>query len=202
MWVADLSRVDDSICRLLDHAELQRARRIAGERERIAWRRSRASLRELLGRYAGVDARSLQLDAEAHGKPVLRGERPPHFNVSHSRDVGVYAVAADPVGIDVELVRRDGAPRRRDHVALARRAFGAPVAEHLAELDEDAQEREFLRLWTRHEAALKLAGRGIGGGLDHAAPDAWIVELDLGSAVVAAVASARPAGLMRVWRLA
>jgi len=202
VWVADLSRVDDSICRLLNEAELERARRIVGERERIAWRRSRASLRELLARYVGVDARSLQIDAEAGGKPVLRGRRVPHFNVSHSRDVAVYALATNPVGVDVELMRGAGAPRRRDHVALARRAFGAPVAEGLAELDQGTREREFLRLWTRHEAALKLAGRGIGAGLDHVSADAWIGELDLGSAVVAAVASARPVGLPRAWRLA
>jgi 4'-phosphopantetheinyl transferase len=206
VWVADLSRVDESIRRLLDDVELERARRIAGERNRIAWQRSRGTLRDLLARYVGVDARSVQLDAEAGGKPVLagdrRGERTPHFNVSHSGDVAVYALATNPVGVDVELARGTGAARRRDHVALARRAFGAPVAARLAGLEEDTQEREFLRLWTRHEAALKLAGGGIGVGLDHAPTDAWIAELDLGSAVVAALASGRPADVLRVWRLA
>jgi 4'-phosphopantetheinyl transferase len=202
VWVTGLSRADDSVCRLLDEAELEHARRIVGERDRIAWQRSRGSLRELLARYVGVDARSLQLDAEAGGKPALRGERTLHFNVSHSGDVAVYALATNPVGVDVELVRRAGAARRRDHVALARRAFGAPVAERLAELDQDTQEREFLRLWTRHEAELKLAGSGIGAGLDHAPTDAWIAELNLGSAVVAAVASGRAAGVLRLWRLA
>jgi 4'-phosphopantetheinyl transferase len=202
VWVADLSRVDDSICRVLDDAELERARRIARERERIAWQRSRASLRELLARYVGVGARSLQLDADAGGKPVLRSERAPCFNLSHSGDVAVYALARHPVGVDVELMRAADAARRRDHVALARRAFGVPVAERLAGSAEDTQEREFLRLWTRHEAALKLAGGGIGAGVDHAPADAWIVELDLGSVVVAAVASLRPVGVLRVWRLA
>ena len=202
MWVADLARVDDRTRRLLDHGELERARRIAGDRERVAWQRSRGTLRELLARYVEVDARSLQLDADAGGKPVLRGERGPQFNVSHSRDVAAYALATEPVGVDVELIRGAGAARRRDHVALARRAFGAAVAERLVELDEDTQEREFLRLWTRHEAALKLAGSGLRAGLDHASADTWLAELELGPAVVAAVASARPAGVLRVWRLA
>lgn len=201
MWVTDLSRVDDSTCRLLDDRELVRARQIAGEGERIRWRRSRGSLRELLARYVGVDPQSLQIDAGADGKPVLRAARAPHFNVSHSGDVAVYALATDPVGIDVELIRPAGDARRRDHIALARRAFGASDAERVAELDEDAQQREFLRLWTRHEASLKLAG-GVGAGLDHARADAWLAELDLGSAVVAAVASARPVDMLRVWRLA
>jgi phosphopantetheinyl transferase len=77
-----------------------------------------------------------------------------------------------------------------------------PAAARLAELDEDGQEREFLRLWTQHEAALKLAGRGIGAGLDRVPADAWIAELDLGSPIVAAVASGRPLGAMRVWSVA
>jgi phosphopantetheinyl transferase len=163
------------------------------------------SLRELLARYVGVDARSIQLDADPGGKPVLagdrRGEGTPHFNVSHSGDVAVYALATDPVGVDVELVRASRAVRRRDYVAVARRAFGAPVAKRLAGLDEETQEREFLRLWTRHEAALKLDGGGIAARLDGAAPDAWIAELDLGPAVVAAVASGPPAPVLRRWRL-
>ncbi|HEY2180664.1 MAG TPA: 4'-phosphopantetheinyl transferase superfamily protein [Solirubrobacteraceae bacterium] len=202
VWVADLSPVDDSTCRLLDDAELERARRIVGERERIAWQRSRASLRQLLARYLGVGERFLQLDAGAGGKPMLRSERAPYFNLSHSGDVAVYALAMYPVGVDVEVMRRADAARRRDHAALARRAFGLPVAERLTGLDEDTQEREFLRHWTRHEAALKLAGGGIGATVDRAPADPWIAELDLGSTIVAAVASARPADTLRVWRLA
>jgi 4'-phosphopantetheinyl transferase len=201
VWVAELARVDDSICRLLDDGELERARRIARERDRFVWQRSRGVLRDLLARYVRVDAHSLQLDANAGGKPALRSERTLHFNVSHSGDVAVYALATNPVGVDVELVHPSGAARRRDHVALARRAFGVPVAERLAGLDEDTQQREFLRLWTRHEATLKRFGGGIGGALDQAPADTWVAELDLGSAVVAAVASERPAGALRAWRL-
>jgi 4'-phosphopantetheinyl transferase len=203
VWVADLTRVDDSIRRLLDDGELERGRAIASGRERIAWQRSRGILRDLLARYVDRDARSVQLDAGAGGKLALArdrpGEPPLHFNLSHSDDVAVYALATRPVGVDVELLRPPRAARRRDHVALARRAFGSPVAECLAGLDEDAQPREFLRLWTRHEAALKLAGRGIGAGLDHSGADAWIAELDLGSAVVASVASGRPVDALRLW---
>jgi 4'-phosphopantetheinyl transferase len=206
VWVAELSRVDDTICRLLDDGELERARRIAGERDRIAWQRSRGSLRELLARYVRDDARSVQLDADERGKLTIArdapGEPPLHFNLSHSGDVAVYALATNPVGVDVELVHPPRAARRRDHVALARWAFGARVAERLAGLGDDAQQREFLRVWTRHEAALKLDGRGIGAGRDHPPADAWIAELDLGSAVVAAIASGRPVDALRLWRCA
>jgi phosphopantetheinyl transferase len=205
VWVADLARVGDSIVELLNRAERARADRLARERHRAIWSRSRAVLRTLLARYVDDDAGSLNLATSRAGKPVLADEPRAgpslHFNLSHSGPVAVYVVAADPVGIDVELVHRAQTERSPDHVALARRAFGAPIAEHLAPLAETARAREFLRLWTRHEAALKLVGRGIGGGAEHAAANTWIAELDLGAVAVAAVASERPAGV-RLWSFA
>src|SRR6476646_3473345 len=82
VWVADLSRAGDSTRRLLDDGELERARRIVGERDRIVWQRSRGILRDLLARYVRDDARSVQVDADAGGKPALargrRGEPPLH----------------------------------------------------------------------------------------------------------------------------
>src|SRR4051794_18129928 len=181
VWVAALSRVHDSVGGVLDDSERERERegRIARARGQAIWGRSRGVLRELLARYLRADARSLRLSVEAAGKPVLAaepgGRAPLHFNVSHSGAVAVYAFATRPVGVDVELARRSGL--RRDRVALARRAFGPPSAERLARLDREAQEGEFLRLWTRHEAALKLCGDGIGGGRAAAPADPWIAEL-------------------------
>jgi 4'-phosphopantetheinyl transferase len=204
VWVADLARVDDSIRQLLDEAERERERQIARARERSLWARSRGVVRELLARYVPDDAHSLRIDAQAHGKLVLAGDRrdqqPLHFNVSHSGALAVCALAESPVGVDVELVPPSPS-RRRDHVGLARRAFGAPVADRLVGLNDQAQEREFLRLWTRHEAVLKLGGGGIGGRLGRTAVDAWIIELDLGAGAVAAAASQRPA-VVRVWSFA
>jgi 4'-phosphopantetheinyl transferase len=214
VWLVDLAGVADSIAQLLDDKERERAHGIAAERDRILWARSRGLLRELLARYVradarhvgadagsvGADAGSLRIDALPGGKLVLadgrRGGQTLHFNVSHSTALAVYAFARTPVGVDAEAVPRS--PARRDHVALARRAFGPTVADRLAGLNDRAQEREFLRLWTRHEAVLKLGGGGIGGGLGRTAADAWITELDLGAAAVAAAASERPA-VVRVW---
>ena len=61
------------------------------------------------------------------------------------------------VGVDVEVARRP-----INEAALAARTFGPDEARRLAALDPVSREREFLRLWVRHEARLKCRGTGIG----------------------------------------
>ena len=59
-------------------------------------------------------------------------------------------------------------------------------------LDPAARTREFLRLWTRHEAGLKCTGTGIGrAGTPTEAEQPWIGELDLGDGAAGAVALER-----------
>jgi phosphopantetheinyl transferase len=106
------------------------------------------------------------------GKPGLAGSPSLQFNLSHSGSVALYALsAAGPVGVDVEA--RPASSHRRDELALAARALGAGEAARLARLDPGARRREFLRAWTRHEAALKCSGSATAG------EPAWVAELDL-----------------------
>jgi 4'-phosphopantetheinyl transferase len=206
VWRADLDERSESaaaLARLLTRAERERAEHILGERERERWTRSRGLLRELLGRYAGADPRTLRFRAGAHGKPALRrGPGAPAFNVSHSGATMLLAFSrAGPVGVDVEAADRRRAGRSRDPAALAARAFGAEAAERLQALAPAARERELLRLWTRHEAQLKRRGSGIGAGLARGAPKGgWVAELDLGPRLAGAVALASEPRSLRLLR--
>ena len=228
VWRADLNDAGDELVELLSATEHTRAAAIAGERQRLLWSRSRGVLRELLGRYLREDACAIELAVGAHGKPRLvgahsglgdGGESELHFNLSHSRDLALYAFAATgPVGVDVQFAREhDDASHTDEHnsgrgarkyVALARRTFGEDSAERLAALDYESREREFLRLWTRHEAELKRIGLGIGGGAQDAAngeaaanrsDGAAIVELDAAPDAAAALALGWRASELRRW---
>ncbi|HTA37159.1 MAG TPA: 4'-phosphopantetheinyl transferase superfamily protein [Solirubrobacteraceae bacterium] len=229
VWRVDLADdVGDDVVALLSADERTRAAAIASERPRLLWSRSRGVLRQLLARYLRQDARAIELDTGAHGKPRLagagaaigvgkggdtgRGEKDGaalHFNLSHSRHLALYAfAAAGPVGVDVELARERGAPVR-DYVALARRAFGERPAQRLVELDGDSREREFLRLWTRYEAERKRIGIGIDaadrppdGDLQIGERDAAtssLVELDVAPGAAAALALGWRASELRRW---
>jgi 4'-phosphopantetheinyl transferase len=181
-----------------------------GERDRQLWGRSRSVLRVLLARYLDTAPERVPLAVAANGKPCLGqpdedrqetdGAESLHFNLSHSGELALYAFSSSwPVGVDVELghAAEDGA--RRDHVALARRVFGEGEARRVQALAPAAREREFLRLWTRHEAALKRVGRGIGAGAGSVEKLVWIVELDVGAEGAAALAGEQAASALQLW---
>lgn len=210
VWRVDLALVGEPLGELLDDAEHERALRIRDARRSLRWRRSRGVLRELLGRYLGCDPRAPAFDLGANGKPALRPDdgldaAPPlRFNLSHSGELGLYAFAQREVGVDVQLQRSGGPGEGSDRLAIARRSFGHAAARRLGELPPPAREREFLRLWTRYEATLKLRGEGIGGagGALHDPSPPWIAELDLGPTVAgaAAVAYERAPEELRLYR--
>jgi len=85
-------------------------------------------------------------------KPYL--SRGPEFNISHSGGFVVCAVDDRPIGIDVEEIR---AVRDRD--GLASRYF---CSEEIEKMKASADPKlEFLRIWTKKEACLKLTGEGL-----------------------------------------
>jgi 4'-phosphopantetheinyl transferase len=196
VWLADLNAVADELGELLSPQEHARAARFANARHGVLWARAHGLLRLLLGSHVGCDPRSLRFTAGAHGKPALEGEQGDgvSFNLSHSGHLALLAFASEgAVGVDVELARRP-----TDVLGVARRMFGADEARRLAGLQPPLREREFLRAWVRHEAALKYHGSGLGGADSEPTDEPpWIVELDVGPN--AAGALARAPGELRLW---
>jgi len=179
---------------LLCVEERARAARFHKELDGRLWSRSRGVLRALLDRYLRIDPTTLSFSTGIHGKPSVAG--PLSFNLSHSGGLAVYALCpTTPVGVDLELIGS-----RRDIVALAARAFGPAQAQRLSALDPGAQEREFLRLWVRHEAQLKCLGRGLGARDREASADLpWTMELDVWPGAVGAAAAMRAPAEARCW---
>jgi 4'-phosphopantetheinyl transferase len=198
VWLADLDAVTDELCELLDPEERARAARFADARHGVLWARAHGLLRLLLGGHLGSDPRSLRFTAGAHGKPALEGEQGESvsFNLSHSGHLALLAFASDgEVGVDIEL-----AHTRVDVLGVARRMFGAGEAQRLAGLQPPRREREFLRGWVRHEAALKYHGSGLGGAdSEPAGEQPWIAEVDVGPDATGALALARAPGELRLW---
>ncbi|HEX4837184.1 MAG TPA: 4'-phosphopantetheinyl transferase superfamily protein [Solirubrobacteraceae bacterium] len=186
VWVADLDAIAEEPSDLLSDEEKERARRFVRERDRQRWARARGLLRILLGQYLHSDPGALRLATGARGKPELLGDTQELcFNLAHSAGLALYALTSgQAVGVDVEA-----AGRRIDALAVAERAFGSAAARRLGNLDPGTREREFLRAWVKHEAALKCLGSGLGGSeTDAHGRRPWVAELDLGPRAAAAVA--------------
>jgi len=141
----------------LDREERARAERFRFERDRGRFVRCRAGLRGLLGRYLDRSPESVRLELGPHGKPHLaEGDGALQFNVSHSEDRAVIAVAAGrAVGVDIERID----PRRASD-GIAERFFSPDEVAALRRSPADVRSEVFFRCWTRKEAYLKARGEG------------------------------------------
>jgi len=132
--------------------------RVASARHRFVL--ARTLLRRRLGDALNVDPTALVFANGERGKPhmvIPDLARPPHFNLSHSGDVVVLAVAPTEVGVDVESMREVANAER-----LARRFFSPAEHEIVHGVDVTERDRAFLRIWTQKEAYLKATGLGVG----------------------------------------
>jgi 4'-phosphopantetheinyl transferase len=148
----------DVLSRTLSADEHERARRFHFERDRIRWMTGRGWLRRLLAEYLGADPAELCLEQHAFGKPRLPGPaRWLRFNVSHSADTAILAVAhSREVGVDVERIREDVLADRAERRFLSEREQAALVG-----LPHKQRLRATFQSWTTKEAYLKASGLGL-----------------------------------------
>jgi len=172
----------------LDPGETTRAARYLHQVDRRRFVLGAALVRAIGGRALGRPAACVPLDrccptcGEPHGKVRIAVAGAPEVSVSHAgRLVGVAVCWQRPVGLDVEPLGRDAAPRLADlAVGLGVREVAALRAVPAAERARTAR-----RLWTRKEAALKASGHGltvppervcVGGPVGRPGWGAWPVE--------------------------
>jgi 4'-phosphopantetheinyl transferase len=167
VWWAWRQDASPRLSGLLDYAEQER---------RAAYRRDADRERFLVGcglAKTVIAARTGQRPAEVsfdrtcrqcgkpHGKPAVRGGDL-EFSVAHSGDLVAVAVAAAPVGVDVEQL--EGRPRELgggDPATLARLVLADEERAALAAVPASGRVRAFLVAWTRKEAVTKAKGDGL-----------------------------------------
>ncbi len=151
----------DDLAATLSRDETARAARFVFEELRARYTVAHGLVRRVLGAYLDADPRSLRFDVAPGGKPGLAG-RELEFNLSHSRDAALLAVARSRnLGIDIEAIRPE-----RDLLGLARTYFAPAEEAVLASLAGRERVAAFYRCWTRKEAYLKACGIGLGLRLD------------------------------------
>ncbi len=118
---------------------------------------SASPLRGILAGYLGTAPVDVEIATGPKGKPALASSASGfHFNVSHSGDWGLIAVARSDVGVDVEQVR----PRRAS-ARLADRFLTAGERSLLESRAASHGEAGFFMIWSRKEAYLKAVGVGL-----------------------------------------
>ncbi|HLX58978.1 MAG TPA: 4'-phosphopantetheinyl transferase superfamily protein [Ktedonobacteraceae bacterium] len=168
VWRAPLvvpESVLEQLNQLLSERETTRALSFRFAEDRRRWIVAHGVLRMLLGRYVRLDPRLLHFDLTIYGKPLLAfpiPSTPLQFNLSHSRDIALYAFAySRQVGVDVEYKRAG-----LDYDALARVSFSPNEQAALRSLPDDVKREAFYTCWTRKEAYIKARGKGMSTPLD------------------------------------
>jgi 4'-phosphopantetheinyl transferase len=162
VWRAKLNhsgRTTQSFFRILTPDERSRAEKFYFQKDRDRFIMARAFLRVILSRYLHVEPDQLRFCYGPYGKPALigiEGDKAVRFNVSHSNDLALYAVARDrEVGLDIEYMREDFATEQ-----IAEQFFSRSEVEALRALPANRRAEGFFNCWTRKEAYIK--GRGVG----------------------------------------
>jgi 4'-phosphopantetheinyl transferase len=167
VWQIHLEAQPDEVehyRRLLAPDEIERADRFHFEKHRRRFTLGRAAMRQVLGGYINTDPHDVVFSYGRSGKPALAGseERSIQFNLSHSEDVALLAVARGlALGIDIEFINPEFATE-----AIARMFFSRSETECLIALQPRERAEAFFCCWTRKESYIKALGDGLSLPLD------------------------------------
>ncbi len=168
VWLADLDTLAPTLEAIETTAGLlspdERAWPALGPAaSRTKRRLARIALRVLLERSGATEARGVPFQLDGHGKPQTASGQP-HFNASHCRHMGLFALAPrGPLGIDIELDRNVGlGPERRALIEAAGLAMASTAGRGMPSIEHSASNAAFLQAWTCLEAFAKARGNGIG----------------------------------------
>jgi 4'-phosphopantetheinyl transferase len=154
---------NEQLQRVLSAEETERAHSYYFDRDRRRFTVARAILRFLISGYAKTEPEQVVFNYGKHGKPSLADPNAGiRFNVSHSRDVALIAVAhGREVGVDVEFLRPI-----MDQEQLLTRNFSPREVAAFRSLPCSQRQAAFFAGWTRKEAYLKARGGGLSIPLD------------------------------------
>jgi 4'-phosphopantetheinyl transferase len=173
VWCCSLSQpphIIESLTGTLADDEVKRAGRFHFQNGKLHFIVARGVLRTILARYLQSAPKDIRFRYGRSGKPALSGETESCicFNVSHSRNIVLFAFAYDSkIGVDVEHISSD-----RTFQGIAERFFSKREVSVLNSLPENEQRDAFFDFWTCKEAYLKAIGTGLSFGLDR-------VEIDI-----------------------
>ena len=165
IWRAFLDRPEADVAalhRLLSPDEIERAGKFRFQKDRDHFITARGTLRNILGNYLKTAPDRILFNYNDYGKPALSGEAGICFNVSHSRDLALFAFTAGAeIGIDIEHIRRDFV-----FEDIAEKFFSPKETAVLRAIPEELKAEGFFNCWTCKEAYIKALGEGLSRPLE------------------------------------
>jgi 4'-phosphopantetheinyl transferase len=163
LWwqISEFSNQQTAYEGILSPEEMRRANRFISPAVKTRFVVARGVLRHILAHYTQQTPQDITFTYGGRGKPLLP-DAPFAFNLSHSEDVAILALAqTDQIGVDVEHITPMAEMRR-----VASDYFSANEQVALFSLPTSDQLSAFYRCWTRKEAYIKARGDGFALPLD------------------------------------
>ncbi len=141
---------------LLQPQEIEKAMRYQQENDQNQRIISKAVLRILLNKYTKISPKAIRFSADQNKKPYFENDSADqiHFNISHSGNYILIAIASNPIGIDVEKIDTSFTWQNMSDSSLSK--IEADFVENSANPSQS-----FYQLWTRKESLLKATGKGL-----------------------------------------
>jgi 4'-phosphopantetheinyl transferase len=156
IWRFPASGLDFSC---LSKAEIERASRFRLTEDKLRFSVGRQGLRLLLSKYLAKDNREILLSNDQGGKPfLLDNSSGIYFNISHSGNWVLVALADGEIGIDIEKIKIGF-----QFCDLTEECFSKKEQVYIS--SSKNQLHAFYVLWTRKEAFIKACGFGLGKNL-------------------------------------
>lgn len=159
LWRVNISANQSNIAHLLSLLqpdEIARANRYMQEKDRTRFIISRAILRQILGKYINQVAADLKFVIGVDKKPYIVGADI-KYNVSHSANWVLIAIANTNVGVDTEKINP-----LFDFSSILEDNFSKAEIDFIGESPQN-----FFLLWTRKEALTKATGQGLDENLKY-----------------------------------
>lgn len=170
VWLFNLDQLiynEDVLWPILEAREQAQAAKFRFPVLRQRYIHTHGVLRQILADYLpSIYPENIRIVPAEFGKPYLSDYPELFFNLSHSGSWVLIGVASSDVGVDIEVISaRSGLP------GLVEKCFAPTEREYWQQLPLNQQTAVFFDFWTRKEAFVKAAGRGIALGLERCVID-------------------------------
>jgi 4'-phosphopantetheinyl transferase len=161
IWLVEFERFkheESNLYQILSREEQEAAKNFYFAKDQYSYTIAHGTLRRILSQYLDTPADQICFGEENYGKPIIQSPAQPplHFNLSHSGDRSLVAVAHLPVGVDIEQIRPN-----LQYTMLSPHIMSPNEQKAFEQLPDSEKEMHFFRLWTRKEAYIKAIGKGL-----------------------------------------
>jgi len=152
----------DFFSSILSDTEIAKAKKLRFARDKNNYIISHALMRQTLADHLSCQPQDLNFHCGKYGKPFLPESHDLYFNLTHSKDYALLAVAKGyEVGIDIEYIAE-----KDNLIDLVERFFSPREYHEYQQLAANDQLIAFYRGWTCKEAFIKALGQGLSCSLD------------------------------------